>query len=128
MIPETESSKLSPYKHLLTNKNIYHYNFPIPDRGVPSAMNLTAFINYMIILLKGGWKVYLHCLGGHGRTGLIVSMILGYYKGLSANDSLNYCQALHFRRWKQVNERKKPKCYLSPSTNDQFKLVRRLLN
>ena len=39
--------------------------------------------------------MYLHCWGGHGRTGTLVCIMLHLMYGLSATDAMAYCQRTH---------------------------------
>lgn len=53
--------------------HIKYIDFPIVDRGVPisenSFFNLVQTIGKLSVLREE--KVYVHCLGGHGRSGLL---------------------------------------------------------
>lgn len=46
--------------------------FPIPDGGVPTEKELRAIHRRIGDLLRAGERVYVHCWGGHGRTGTVI--------------------------------------------------------
>jgi len=70
--------------------------------------NTLEFVNKLIDLMKNEKnKLYLHCKGGHGRTGVIVSLLISLKLQLSQDESLSYCQALHTRRYKNYQQVRK---------------------
>ena len=96
----------------LTNKdetNITKYstkveyvNYPILDRKIP--LNWKTFAKLIldccekIKQLKVGEKIYIHCKGGHGRSGILVACILCYYNNLSVEESLRRTNKYHSER------------------------------
>lgn len=62
-------------------------SFPIRDMDVPDMRTLDAVVETILESLKTGQKVYVHCWGGHGRTGVIIGCLLTRY-GMSPEDSL----------------------------------------
>ena len=91
---------LKPYGYLLatlagdvsdgrsrTRLNIVHTRFPILDGSVPRSRELTeSVLDAIDGYLHEGRKIYLHCMGGVGRTGLIVGCWLArhWYSGEEA--------------------------------------------
>ncbi|GFH24977.1 tyr_phosphatase_2 domain-containing protein, partial [Haematococcus lacustris] len=67
-----------------------------------------------------GEKLYIHCWGGHGRTGTLVAIMLGRLYNLPYTTALRYCQAFH-------DSRIYPQGVRSPQTPVQRAQVRRLL-
>ncbi len=45
-----------------------------------------------------GERLYIHCWGGHGRTGTLVAVLLGRLYGLPYTNALRYTQAFHDAR------------------------------
>lgn len=45
-----------------------------------------------------GEKLYIHCWGGHGRTGTLVAVLLGRLYNLPYTTALRYTQAFHDAR------------------------------
>jgi len=72
------------------------FKFPITDMSVPS--NVSEFKKLLQFLkdsLVGGKSVFVGCIGGHGRTGLVFSALVTYMTG--EKDSItytrdNYCE------------------------------------
>lgn len=52
---------------------VEYVRFAIPDRGVPEPERMNAILDYVDGSLAEGRTVYVHCLGGIGRTGMTVA-------------------------------------------------------
>ena len=99
--------KISPYKTQYTS-----IIFPIPDHRTPTnKIEFSRFIiklSDIILSLKSDERLYLHCKGGHGRSGIVVSVILCYLFGLSPQQAMEYTSKYHSRRpimrdkWRKV--------------------------
>lgn len=64
--------------------------FAIPDRSVPEDEVLfIEFVANLVALLERGEVVFVHCLGGAGRTGIVLSCVL-----LQLNEDLDASKAL----------------------------------
>ena len=75
----TEAGELQPYEHLLYN-GAKRLRFPIKDESIPqSTESVRGLIAKITKAIKGNpkAKVYIHCWGGVGRTGLVVGCLLG---------------------------------------------------
>lgn len=59
-------------------------NFPIPDNGIPSSTRMREILR---CLDTANRPTYLHCWGGHGRTGTVIGCWLRE-RGLSGPDAL----------------------------------------
>jgi protein-tyrosine phosphatase len=84
------NDNLLPYSHLL--ETAIHLRFPIRDASIPDSPDVTAAILDTIDHHIGqGGMVYLHCLGGIGRTGVIVGCWLARhgFQGKAALARLN---------------------------------------
>lgn len=68
-----------------------------------------------------GEVLYLHCWGGHGRTGTVVSIMLHLMYGLSAEEAMERCQFVHDIRRIPINVG-------SPQTEAQREQVRRVVS
>jgi hypothetical protein len=81
-----ENEGLLPYAALLTVAS--HQRFPIRDGSVPASPALTtAILDAIDGHIRNREMVYLHCLGGIGRTGLIVGCWLAR-RGLGGAEAL----------------------------------------
>lgn len=113
-------TKIIPY----TTK--YNYiNFPIKDNSVPK--DWIVFSKFIIRIskvikeeLKTNEKIYIHCRGGHGRSGVVVSCLLCFMFDLSQREALDYTTLCHKNRtvmrdkWRKIG---------SPQTSMQKKFV-----
>ena len=48
--------------------------------------------------ILAGEILYIHCWGGHGRTGTLVSIIVGRLYGMTSSQAMDYCQRCHDSR------------------------------
>ena len=98
----------------------------------------------IVELLQNGKKVYLHCAGGHGRTGTVAAVVLHMVcMQLTETELFEYIQYAHDQRianyfgprtfiYKMIND---PFAQYfcngqvpSPQTSDQRDQVRRIIN
>ena len=118
---QNEKSKLYTYE----NNNYYSYQ--IKDRYIPE--NIYMFCKFIYKLgniitnMKDDEKIYIHCKGGHGRCGVIVSCLLCHIFKYSADKSLELTNKYHNNR-KIMNERWRK--IGSPQTDRQKEFVKRL--
>jgi hypothetical protein len=86
--------KLVPYT---TNYTILSY--PIPDKSIPK--NCVEFCKFVYSIYKAltslgdDEKIYVHCKGGHGRSGIVVAMLLALYHNVSAEEALEMTRKFH---------------------------------
>jgi ADP-ribosylglycohydrolase len=120
----TREDELIPYSHLLSDpalscdKRTIHCRMPIRDVDVPqSPSEMVAILDVVENALKDGHVVYVHCLGGVGRTGTVIGCYLTR-KGLSGAEALRELSDM----WRGVaKSKRKP---LSPETREQREFVR----
>jgi hypothetical protein len=95
-------------------------HFPIADLQTISDAETLQIAKEVVNDLDGGKVIYLHCWGGHGRTGVIVCLVLHIKFKLTADAALERCQTCHDKRdWL---------CYTpSPQTTKQRDQVRRII-
>lgn len=84
----------------ITQKN--YENYPIQDRGIP-----TDTISYTMLILKyaniikglsNNKKVYIHCRGGHGRSGMVAACLLVFINKINAYDAMHITSKYHSER------------------------------
>lgn len=92
-----------------------HTRFSIPDMGTPLPEFMDRILDYLEVCLAQGNTVYLHCLGGLGRTGTVVGcyLVRRGFTGDEALEQLTYLRRNTSNRWKS-----------SPETDEQKKYVR----
>ena len=109
-----DEDKIKEYN---TQYELIHYR--IRDRSIPD--DLLSFSKFIIHLsdviknLKPSEKVYIHCKGGHGRSGLVVACLVCFIFKISPFDALNYTSKCHNNRsvmrdkWRKIGA---PQTYL----------------
>ena len=109
----TEEGELEPYAKLLWPGARWQ-RLPIRDLGCPTRNEMTAILARVGGELARGEVVYLHCWGGHGRTGTAVGCWL-------AGQGLSPSHALTRIRWLRRNM---PDAgHASPETAEQIRFV-----
>lgn len=124
-LTNNEERNIQCYK---TNVNVIH--FPILDNKIPD--NHKVFFNLVVFLaqkIKEKNKIYIHCKGGHGRSGILVSALLCQMYGLLPGDSFKKTSEYHSKRLvharnSKMNEYWKNKG--SPQTIEQKRFVSEL--
>jgi hypothetical protein len=121
----------------LTNKNeknirfystlVKTINFPIPDNKAPNNLReFCALVIYLTKQINQGKKIYIHCKGGHGRSGVLVASILCFKFRITPHESIilttkyHSTRPIHARRPK-MNEYWKNKG--SPQTSEQKQFI-----
>jgi hypothetical protein len=116
--------KTTPYVVAKSNEYI---SYPIADQSVPTdIVGYVMFINRLISIisgLAGNEKLYIHCKGGHGRSGLVAATILCAMDELSPEKSIREITFSHNQRhmmkkkWKKIG---------SPQTRTQCNFLHSL--
>ena len=108
-------------------KYITEYNyirFPIKDKRVPTNWKKFSWliINIIGIIknLNNNEKIYIHCIGGHGRSGILVACLLCYIYGIPPSDSITKTTEYHNNR---KDMREKWRKIGSPQTRSQKHFV-----
>lgn len=93
----SNEQKIVPYK------TMYKYiSYPIKDRNTPT--DVYSFIYFIIKIaniideLKLNEKIYIHCKGGHGRSGVVVAVLLCHIFNFSSEYSIEYTTKCHNKR------------------------------
>jgi hypothetical protein len=116
-------------KGIFGYKTRYNYiKYPIIDNKIPTD-NLS-FVLFIIRLKKiidnlNNNKIYIHCRGGHGRSGIVVSSLLCYMYKINTNISLEMTTFYYHSR-KNLPERRLAQT--SPRTNYQKTFVHKLFS
>lgn len=116
--------RIKPYS---TKYNYIHY--PIIDRNIPKDWKTFALfilkICQILDNLNDGEKIYIHCRGGHGRSGVVVACILCYYFKISSNEALRKTNEYHNNR---IEMRDRWRKMGSPQNEMQKVFVRRFFD
>ena len=99
--------------------------FPIVDMGIQEDdLTLQHIMFIKTLFLNGDNPIYIHCKGGHGRSGVIACLLYGLLYDKTAEESLEAIKEAHNLR-KQMS--RKTRILGSPQTSDQKLQVMRLL-
>jgi hypothetical protein len=96
----TNENERPPYFSLLNKEaelaglEVHHQRFSFPDFNVPSPTAMVAALDAIDASLAEGHKVYLHCVGGIGRTGITVGCYLVRH-GMKSMDALHRLRELY---------------------------------
>jgi hypothetical protein len=104
----------------LSKKPLIWRHLPIVDGGAAADDVMEALVCDLIDDVKAGRVLYVHCWGGHGRAGLVATLILSVLYSLQPAEALKRVQAYH-------DCRIEPQGVKSPSTVSQRSQVKRLL-
>jgi ribA/ribD-fused uncharacterized protein len=93
----------SSERNVVPYKTRYKYvNYPIYDRRIPknwrTFAQLVLEICHIIRKLENNQKLYLHCKGGHGRSGIVVACVLCYYYSVRPSQALERTAMCHSNR------------------------------
>jgi protein-tyrosine phosphatase len=117
--------------------------FPIIDMNVATDDELLTFCENLKQKLCDGEKLYIHCTGGHGRTGTVVAILLYMLYKIEPRDAFNYIQFAHDQRTANIignsnyssritDDLDKGKFQIgqvpTPQTQDQRDQVERIVN
>jgi protein-tyrosine phosphatase len=89
----TTQGEAVPYIHEITklaqknNLKIIYRRIGIQDMSVPEAKTMQTILDWIDFQLSNNPKVYIHCLGGIGRTGTVVGCYLVKH-GMSGQEAL----------------------------------------
>ncbi|CAM9444571.1 unnamed protein product [Discosporangium mesarthrocarpum] len=95
-------------------------HFPIVDCNIADDTKVLRLAVQLSCRVASGEVMYLHCWGGHGRTGTVVSIMLHLMYGLGAKESMERCQFVH-------DVRRVPIQVGSPQTESQRQQVERIV-
>ena len=106
------------------NTQYTYLNFPIRDRSIPTDRvafsRLILNVGKIIREIDRGEMIYIHCKGGHGRSGILVACILCYLYRIPPQKALELTTKYHSNRKKM---REKWRKIGSPQTYTQKNFV-----
>lgn len=78
-------------------------SYPIQDKKTPK--NWRGFAKFILTLeriinteLSDTVRMYIHCKGGHGRTGIVVACLLGHMKQITSTEAIEQTTIFHNKR------------------------------
>ncbi len=128
----TQLGPLVPYEGVLqevaeeTGVAVERLSFPIRDTEAPSPETMVRILDAMDERVAAGSPLYVHCLGGRGRTGVVLGCFLvRHAPGLLGTDDPVSAPRLALTRIVQEREAQRmPDAENSPQTECQLKMVR----
>lgn len=100
------SDNLSPY--FFSGKTIL---YPIRDGGTPTDLREFLRLVYQVAeLLERGIVVYIHCRGGHGRSGMVAACVLCVLCNYTPVEAIDSTTRAHQQRKNLKNKWKKMAC------------------
>jgi hypothetical protein len=111
------------YSSLVGNK-LQYLHFPIEDQNIPSHKVFVQHMTLLLELLLQGKNIFIHCLGGHGRTGTYVAALLMIMYGLDSRQAIYYTQ--YFHNLRRIVDKRLPMgipC-MSPNSDIQIDFVK----
>ena len=104
----------------ISSSDLHFVHFPIIDCDIAEDDSVYRLAVDLVKRVSRGEVLYLHCWGGHGRTGSVVCIMLHLMYGLSAKDAMERCQFVH-------DLRRVPMEVQSPQKPSQRNQVRRVV-
>ncbi len=124
-LTHNNEKKIKPYK---TRAKVIQ--FIIPDRSVPeNVREFCALVIHLTREIRNCKKIYIHCKGGHGRSGLLVASILCYLHKINPNTSFIKTSEYHATRPVHSTKPRKNQFWKtkgSPQTTEQREFVRNI--
>ena len=106
---------------VVDEENLSFVHFPIRDCGITDDDRVLELARGLVKDIAEGQVIYLHCWGGHGRTGTLVCIMLHLMYGLDPQESMARCQLVH-------DLRQCPVVVGSPQTQTQRDQVTRVIH
>lgn len=114
-----ETSSLYDYKPYTKHHlpETLFLSYPIPDCGIPTDNDsFCKLIVKLYELIQKGMKLYIHCRGGHGRSGIVVGCLL-INMGYNVEEVLKLLTMAHKTR-EYIPD------YPCPQTQEQIQYIR----
>ena len=93
----SDKSEFYKYERQLSSDKTY-INVQIEDMSVTTDDIIHALCERIVIRIRNGDKLYIHCTGGHGRTGTVAAVTLYMLYKLSLQQIYDYLQFSHDQR------------------------------
>lgn len=108
------SPDLQEYSKSL-EKKVTVYHFPIKDLSITTPERMKQIITQIFNAIESGKKVYVHCWGGVGRTGMVIGCFLLEQKMATTENVIE--TIAYLKRTTSIADR------LSPETDEQMDFI-----
>ena len=101
LVEDSETVKYGDYQELVTQHSSTKHEFikcPMPDRGIGRDSEMYKAVSVAFNRVNKGKIVYVHCWGGHGRSGVFSSCFLMLYYGWDSEKAIDRNHLLHATR------------------------------
>jgi len=108
-----------------TGAAVERLSFPIRDMGAPSPETMVRILDAMDERVAAGGPLYVHCLGGRGRTGVVLGCFLVRHAPslLGTDDPVEAPRLALARIVREREAQRMPSADDSPQTRPQFEMV-----
>ena len=93
--PNAPNNQHNYHKRVVDMESLKFTHFPIEDCNVVDDHYVLELAMQLVKDVAHGEVLYLHCWGGHGRTGTVVCLMLHLIYGFSARECMTRCQKTH---------------------------------
>lgn len=95
--------------------------FPIRDNQAPLVIdNYIKFIIRLSNLIEKKEKIYIHCKGGHGRSGMVIASLMCYLENMFPREAIDLTTRIHSVRILMKDKYRNRKC---PENYKQRKFI-----
>ncbi len=124
---ENDTVPLKPYLEFIdSNNGESRFSHPLKDgKGEDDKGVHEATRTVLDLLMYPGNFVYVHCWGGHGRTGMVIARTLMLHYNMAFETAIYLNHVLHDTRYYSYRKGGEPKVK-SPEHEEQEELIRRL--
>jgi protein-tyrosine phosphatase len=88
-------NNIDSHLDIVTEDNVTFVHYPIVDHKCTEDNYVIKLAYNLIKALERGEIIYLHCMDGSGRTGIMVSLLLHLIYGIDAQEAMSRCQLLY---------------------------------
>lgn len=110
-------------EYLKDDKKVKYIHIPFEDMSIPDMDRFMININTLLETLMRGKKLFIHCAGGHGRTGIFATILILLLENCTIKESIKNTQKRHDQRLNKDKRQSNSGIVLSPSTKIQRNFV-----
>lgn len=94
VLVEQSTMELFRLEEFYKENELEYFHFPIEDFGTPpSTQYALSIVNTILKVVEVG-NVYIHCMGGRGRTGMIMACLTAFVKQINGFEAIHYTRRI----------------------------------